>query len=103
MVSRSEAINLYVAAMRLLYGKNITMQALERMGAIENRRNLEAKLAQLKKYAQSEKKKLSTKQTGKYQSGNVVPSTLKEHNPTEPENELFEQLNEEDLYIGSEG
>jgi len=25
MVSRSEAINLYVAAMRLLYGKNITM------------------------------------------------------------------------------
>lgn len=50
-ISEGEAIELYVGIMKHLYGQGITMEHLEHMGRIKNRREMESTLTGLKQRA----------------------------------------------------
>jgi hypothetical protein len=59
VITRTEAIEVYVAILRHLYGKKTTMETLIKMGRISNKRNLESKVVVLKQLARKEQEKIN--------------------------------------------
>ena len=59
VISRGEAIELYVAIMKYLKGKDTTLQKLINLGKINQKRKLNNQLKIWKKYAQNEQLKRS--------------------------------------------
>ena len=75
-ISRSEAINLYVDIMKILYGKNTNLETLQKVGRINNKRNLEQKVSELKKYVKSQKERNAENRNDPFYFLNSYQSTL---------------------------